>query len=178
MPLQRSDGALDQALAALADPARRGVIDLLRRQPHRVGDLAGALALSAPRMSQHLRVLRRCGLVEEAPLEEDARVRVYRLRREPFQALRHWLDDVEGFWTAELEAFRSYVERTRPSDRASHGASAERRGEVGRSATGRVGLAGRPKAAKDAKAARAERSAPKPRRAPKPSSRASRSRRR
>lgn len=115
MRSQGSDEPVDWAFAALADPARRSVIELLRRRPRRAGELADALALSAPRMSQHLRVLRRCGLVEEAPLEEDARVRVYRLRREPFSALRSWLDDVEAFWSTELEAFRSYVERTRPT---------------------------------------------------------------
>jgi len=73
---------LDAMLAALADPARRGAIDLLRREPRRAGELAGALEVSAARMSQHLRVLRECGLVEEAGVEGDARVRVYRLRAE------------------------------------------------------------------------------------------------
>jgi DNA-binding transcriptional ArsR family regulator len=40
--------------AALADPARRGVVDLLRKQPRRAGELASALAISAPRMSQQM----------------------------------------------------------------------------------------------------------------------------
>ena len=46
---------LDQTLAALADPTRRGVIDLLRRKPRRAGELADALAMSPPAMSRHLR---------------------------------------------------------------------------------------------------------------------------
>ena len=57
-------------------------------------------------MSRHLRILRRAGLVEENDLEDDARVRLYRLRQEPFLELRAWLDDVEGFWTDQLEAFK------------------------------------------------------------------------
>jgi DNA-binding transcriptional ArsR family regulator len=61
-------------------------------------------------MSRHLRVLRQAGLVEEASLEDDARVRVYRLRREPFTGLREWLDDVEGFWTEQLGAFKRHAE--------------------------------------------------------------------
>lgn len=108
---------LDATFAALADPARRGAIDLLRRRPRRAGELAAALKVSPPRMSQHLRVLRRTGLIEEAGLAEDARVRVYRLRPERFSALRRWLDEVEAFWAIELDAFRSHVERTRSKRR-------------------------------------------------------------
>lgn len=101
---------LDGTLTALADPARRAVVDLLQREPRCSSALADALELSRPAMSRHLRVLRQAGLVEEASLEHDARVRVYRLRREPFAKLRVWLDDVEGFWTAQLTAFKRHAE--------------------------------------------------------------------
>lgn len=104
---------VDRALTALADPTRRGVVDLLRKKPRRAGEIAAALDTSAPAMSRHLRVLRASGLVEEAPDEADARARVYRLRHEPFTALRRWLDDVERFWSLELDAFKEYAEKTR-----------------------------------------------------------------
>ena len=104
---------LDTTLEALADPARRGVVELLRKKPRRAGELADALALTAPNMSRHLRVLRKSGLVEEEGLDDDARVRVYRLRAEPFRALRDWLTEVESFWTAELAAFKAHAEKTR-----------------------------------------------------------------
>jgi DNA-binding transcriptional ArsR family regulator len=106
----RSAG-LDETLAALADPVRRRAIELLRGKPRRAGDLARELRVSASRMSQHLRVLRRSGLIEGDGLERDARVRLYRLRARPFSALRGWLDDVERFWTLELGAFKRHVER-------------------------------------------------------------------
>ena len=105
--------ALDQTLAALSDPTRRGVIELLRRRPHRAGELAEALDMSPPAMSRHLRVLRTYGLIEEDHVGEDARVRVYRLRHEPFRDLRRWLDGVEQFWARELESFAKHAERTR-----------------------------------------------------------------
>jgi DNA-binding transcriptional ArsR family regulator len=104
---------LDQTLTALSDPTRRGVIELLRKKPRRAGELAASLAMSGPAMSRHLRVLRRTGLVEEDHHGDDARVRLYRLRPEPFRALRRWLDEVETFWTRELHAFKDYAERTR-----------------------------------------------------------------
>jgi DNA-binding transcriptional ArsR family regulator len=104
---------LDVTLLALADPTRRRVIELLRRKPQRAGDLAAALSMSSPRLSRHLRVLRRSGLIEDSGVEHDARVSLYRLRPERFAMLRNWLDDVEAFWTAELDAFKAHTERTR-----------------------------------------------------------------
>jgi DNA-binding transcriptional ArsR family regulator len=104
---------LDRTFEALADASRRGVIDLLRKKPRRAGELADELGLSRPAMSRHLRVLRATGLVEPAGDEADARARVYRLRPEPFSALRAWLDDVERFWTLELAAFKAHAERRR-----------------------------------------------------------------
>jgi DNA-binding transcriptional ArsR family regulator len=102
---------VDRTLAALADPTRREVIDLLRRKPRRASDIARALSMSKPAMSRHLRLLRKTGLVAKDELEEDARVRVYRLEREPFAELRSWLDEVEGFWTAQLAAFKARAEK-------------------------------------------------------------------
>ena len=103
---------LDRTLGALADPTRRGVIDMLRERPHRAGELATALAMSGPAMSRHLRLLRVRGLIEEerAAVEEDARFRTYRLRQEPFLALRGWLDQLEAFWDDQLGAFKAHAE--------------------------------------------------------------------
>lgn len=103
--------ALDQTLSALADPTRRGVIDLLSRGPKAAGELAAAFDMSPPAMSRHLRVLRKGGLVTEEREENDARVRIYRLRRDPFQSLDSWLRKVESFWTDQLDAFKHHAER-------------------------------------------------------------------
>jgi DNA-binding transcriptional ArsR family regulator len=95
---------VDRTLLALADPTRRGVVDLLRKKPRRAGELAAALEVSPPALSRHLRLLRSEGLVEEERQGEDARVRVYRLRPEPFRGLRRWLDDVERYCAGQLQA--------------------------------------------------------------------------
>lgn len=109
--------ALGPTFEALADPHRRGVIDLLRRKPRRAGELADQLGLSRPAMSRHLRVLRTTGLIEPASDDADARARIYRLRPEPFSNLRAWLDEVERFWSLELAAFKAHAERTRGTRR-------------------------------------------------------------
>jgi DNA-binding transcriptional ArsR family regulator len=108
---------LDRTFAALADPTRRSVVELLRKRPRRAGELAASLEMSPSAMSRHLRALRTTGLVEEDHQGEDARVRLYRLRPEQFQTLRRWLDDVELFWTRELASFKRHAERTRGKNR-------------------------------------------------------------
>ncbi|WP_436498164.1 ArsR/SmtB family transcription factor [Actinokineospora sp. HUAS TT18] len=103
---------VDAALAALADPTRRRIVELLRERPRRAGELVAAFDTSAPAISRHLRVLRRGGVVAEHSLEDDARVRIYELQPEPFAALHAWLDQVQTFWTDQLGAFKEHAERT------------------------------------------------------------------
>ena len=102
---------VDRTLAALADPHRRQVVDLLSQGPRAAGDLARELALSAPSMSRHLRTLRESGLVEESHPTFDARVRIYALRPEPMVHLLRWLEEAERLWSEQLVAFKAHVER-------------------------------------------------------------------
>lgn len=104
---------VDGVLAALADPTRRLVVDLLRERPRPAGELAGRSGTSRPAMSRHLRVLRTTGLVEESHVGHDARIRLYRLRPEPFQGLQEWLDQVRSFWAEQLDAFKTHAETKR-----------------------------------------------------------------
>lgn len=104
---------IEATLLALADPTRRGAIELLRFGPLRAGELAEALQMSKSALTRHLRVLRESGLVREEGGAEDARVHVYSLQREPFDSLRVWLDEVETYWTLQLESFKRHAERTR-----------------------------------------------------------------
>lgn len=96
---------------ALADPARLAMIELLGERPLCSSEIADALALSRPATSRHLGVLRKAGLVAETTLADDARVRVYRLRQEPLSRVRRWVDQVEAFWTLQLDAFKAHAEK-------------------------------------------------------------------
>jgi DNA-binding transcriptional ArsR family regulator len=97
---------VDGALAGLADPTRRAIIGMLSDGPLAAGEVAAAFPVSKPAISRHLRILREAGLVVEQRGREDGRRRVYRLRREPFDQLGGWLDEVGRFWQRQLEAFR------------------------------------------------------------------------
>lgn len=102
---------LDATLAALADPTRRRVIEMLLERPRPAGELAAAFEVSAPAISRHLRVLRTRGLVEEDRDPRDARLRIYRLRPERFRDLSSWLRGVERYWSDQLGAFKAYAEQ-------------------------------------------------------------------
>ena len=106
---------LDETFAALADPTRRRVIELLRDGPHRSSDLAARAGTTRPAMGRHLKVLRASGLVHVETLVDDARGRVYSLRPEEFVALQAWLDQVHAFWSEQLGRFKAHAESTRGS---------------------------------------------------------------
>ncbi len=103
--------ALDQTLAALADPSRRAIVDVLRQGPRPAGELAREMGMSPPTMSRALRALREAGLVAESHPVHDARVRIYELRAAPMQELRAWLEAVEENWATQLSAFKAHLER-------------------------------------------------------------------
>jgi DNA-binding transcriptional ArsR family regulator len=103
---------LDRQLAALADPYRRRVIDLLRERPHRAGELAQSMRLSFPAMSRHLKTLRSSGLVEEDRDEFDSRVRIYRLKPDAMSTLRNWLAETDAMWARQLTAFKAHLQKT------------------------------------------------------------------
>ena len=98
--------AYGSALAVLADPTRREVFERLRAGPRPVNVLAAGLPVSRPAVSQHLKVLKDAGLVEER--SEGVR-RIYSVRREGLTELREWLD---SFWGDALEAFKLEAEKS------------------------------------------------------------------
>jgi DNA-binding transcriptional ArsR family regulator len=98
--------AYGDALTVLADPTRRQVFERLRDGPRPVNAIAAGLPVSRPAVSQHLKILKDAGLVEER--SEGVR-RIYSLRREGLAELREWLD---SFWDDALLAFKIEAERS------------------------------------------------------------------
>lgn len=97
--------AYQNAIAALADPTRRLVLERLRRRPRAVGELAKGMAVSRPAVSQHLKVLKEAGLVKE---ERQGTRHIYQLDPEGLGPLRAWLDQ---FWDQALDAFKAEAEK-------------------------------------------------------------------
>jgi DNA-binding transcriptional ArsR family regulator len=86
-------------LGALADPTRRKVFELVRKQPRPVGALAERLPISRPAVSQHLKVLAAAGLVRAST--EGTR-RIYTVNPTGLDKLRRWID---AQWDQVLDSF-------------------------------------------------------------------------
>jgi DNA-binding transcriptional ArsR family regulator len=110
----------EAVLEALGHRTRRQIVHHLRAGPASVGELAAAIPVSRPAISQHLTVLRRSGLVS---YEEFGTRNVYRLDPAGLSELRAWLD---GFWEAALD---HYAQRVREDSVDSVGSSTQPRPE-------------------------------------------------
>jgi DNA-binding transcriptional ArsR family regulator len=90
---------VDRVIAAMANPTRREVLDLLLDGARSVSGIAAHFDMARPSVSEHLRELRESGLVSET---REGRYRRYSLNAEPFVELHDWLTPYERFWRGRL----------------------------------------------------------------------------
>jgi DNA-binding transcriptional ArsR family regulator len=90
--------------SALSDPTRRAIFERLADGPRSVGELAADLPVSRPAVSQHLKVLKGAGLVDD---RAQGTRRLYRIDPHGVAAMRDYLD---GFWDQALASFKAAVE--------------------------------------------------------------------
>ena len=96
-----------QVLAALADPIRREIVEVLLEHPQDAGTIAKRFPVSRPAVSRHLRVLRESGIVRS---ETVAQRRVYHVETAPLAELDDWLTHYRRFWTDRLDKLESHLE--------------------------------------------------------------------
>jgi DNA-binding transcriptional ArsR family regulator len=101
MPARVKSGRTDRVFAALANPTRRDILDLLLGGELTVLALAERFDMARPSVSEHLKVLRDCGLVAE---DKHGRFRHYRVDPEPLQEISAWLSPHERYWRERLTA--------------------------------------------------------------------------
>ena len=89
-----------EAFAALADPTRRHIVDMLAQGERSAGDLAKRFTLTQPAVSQHLRALRDAGLVR---VRQDAQRRIYSLDPRGLAEIDAWLSRFRAFWGTHLD---------------------------------------------------------------------------
>ena len=98
--MQAQSAALDRMFHALADPARRVMVDRLTRGPATVSDLAKPLAMSLPAVVQHLQVLELSGLVYS---EKNGRVRTCRIEPTALRTAEDWIAERRTVWERRLD---------------------------------------------------------------------------
>jgi DNA-binding transcriptional ArsR family regulator len=104
--------------AALGEPNRFRIVELLRAGPRPVNDIGGRLRLKQSQVSQHLKVLKDVGLVQA---ERRAQQRLYGLRAQPLKQLHGWLDRYRCIWEERFEQLDELVEELKREEKTDAG---------------------------------------------------------
>lgn len=96
-----------EALAVLADPTRRRIVELLAEGERPAGEIASHFDVSGPAISRHLRVLRQSGI---ATYRRDAQRWVYALNPEPIEDVDRWMRDTLLRWQERFDALGAHLD--------------------------------------------------------------------
>lgn len=110
---------MHETFAALAEPSRFRIVELLLAGPRPVNDIVERLQLAQPQVSKHLRVLKEAGLVDVQP---RAQQRLYELRAQPLRRIHEWLERYRRIWDerfAEMDELLAELQRKEKSNERS-----------------------------------------------------------
>jgi DNA-binding transcriptional ArsR family regulator len=102
------------AFAALADPTRQHIVEMLATRELAAGDIARRFDMTAPAVSQHLKLLRNAGLVN---VRRDAQRRIYALNPQGLAELDAWLARFRRFWSGRLDKLEHELTTVEPHRR-------------------------------------------------------------
>lgn len=115
------------AIALLADPTRRRIVELLTEGDLSAGEIATQFEIARPGVSRHLRALREGGLVSAT---RDGQRRIYHLEADQLMEIDRWLAPIRAFWNSRFDALETEVRRgTRSRRRHATRTAPRRRGE-------------------------------------------------
>jgi DNA-binding transcriptional ArsR family regulator len=106
-----------ETFAALAEPSRFRIVELLRSGPRPVNDIGQRLKLTQPQVSKHLRALKSAGLVAAEP---RAQQRFYQLQAGPLRAMDQWLDTYRALWDERFQALDAIIDELKTKE-TTHG---------------------------------------------------------
>lgn len=98
---------------ALAEPTRRRIVEMLGQGALAAGEITARFSMSAPAISQHLKVLKEAGLVT---VEVSGQRRIYRLDRAGFDEFDAWVRKVRGFWGPKLDDLEAELAKAEQED--------------------------------------------------------------
>jgi DNA-binding transcriptional ArsR family regulator len=107
---------VNETFYAIADPTRRSILDLVRRQERSAGEIAQCFPVSRPAIAKHVRVLKQAGLLRE---RRQSTLRLYSIDAGALQRVDEWLAPYRLYWSARLLDLKRVVE----DDLAGHAAS-------------------------------------------------------
>lgn len=109
---------MDRLFAALANPTRREILDLVLEGERTAGEIAGRFEMSRPSVVEHVRALVDAGLLTE---RQDGRFVRYSASPEPLRAVHEWLLPHERFWRERLRAMGDVLDELDAHDTGTRG---------------------------------------------------------
>ena len=103
-----------ETFAALAEPNRYRIVELLRSGPRPVNEIGERLRMHQPQVSKHLRVLKEAGIVDVRP---RAQQRLYQLRPQSLRQLHDWLEQYRQLWDARFEDMDELIEELQTKEK-------------------------------------------------------------
>lgn len=105
----------DRALAAIADPTRRAIVDRLAHGPARISDVAADFPMTLTGFCKHVRILERAGLVRR---KRRGRENTLRLQPEPLRDVAEWVMQYRQFWTSRLDRLEEFFVDRRAAEKS------------------------------------------------------------
>ena len=96
------------SFAALADPTRQRIVEILAAGALSSGEIASRFKLSPPAISQHLKTLKEARLVS---VRADRQKRIYTLDPEGVAEVADWVERIEAFWNPKLDALEAALKK-------------------------------------------------------------------
>lgn len=106
---------LDAVFAALANPDRRRIVDLLALQPASIRQVAGRIGMSLTAIHRHITVLEESGLVQR---KKSGRVNFLAVRRASLRSIQEWAGQYAVHWGSDDETLDNYIAAIERADEA------------------------------------------------------------
>ena len=105
---------------AIADPTRRKIIDLVSHQPMNLKTIADCFDISRPAISQQLKILHECGLVE---LKREGRETFCSIQPQQLKKIADWAGRYSRLWEDRIDSFEAYVNKLHDKKNKGNGKS-------------------------------------------------------
>jgi DNA-binding transcriptional ArsR family regulator len=96
---------------AIADPTRREILTLLAKKSLNLNSISEHFTMSRPAISQHIRILMECGLIE---IRKQGRERFCEARLQQLNHVSSWVEHCRSFWNAKLDALERFLDESHP----------------------------------------------------------------
>jgi DNA-binding transcriptional ArsR family regulator len=113
--VNHEDDGLDAVFAALSNPHRRRIVDLLSLQPASIQQLAERIGMSLTAIHRHITLLEDSGLVQR---KKSGRVNFLAVRRATLRRIQEWSDQYRSDWGTDDESLENYVASIERANRA------------------------------------------------------------